>query len=160
MKSHRSFPTGNRAWNHLDIFLNKKVALPYLIECRCKEGEETGYLDTPGGRIQKARLNRFMALVDVSALTGLTTATLSNIGKNRCRAALDNLCKLSKALDVPLPPYIGCFEKLPEKTLGQRIRKARYYHDLTKEEMAWKIGVNTRTIYDWKSEKEILSRNI
>jgi transcriptional regulator with XRE-family HTH domain len=93
-----------------------------------------------------------MTLIDLSALTGLTPATLGSIEKNRSSATLESLRKLAQVLDAPLS-YLGCFESLPEETLGQKIRKARHFLGLTKKEMALTIGVNARTVYDWECGK-------
>jgi transcriptional regulator with XRE-family HTH domain len=41
---------------------------------------------------------------------------------------------------------------LPENTLGQRIRKARLYHGLTKKEFADKLGVNEKTVRLWEED--------
>lgn len=51
---------------------------------------------------------------------------------------------LAEALKQPVW-FLGCYELLPEDTLGQRIRKARLYHGLTKKEFANRFGVNEKT---------------
>lgn len=60
---------------------------------------------------------------------------------------------LAKALEQPIW-FLGCYEVLPEDTLGQRIRKARLYHGLTKKEFADKLGlgVNEKTIRLWEAD--------
>jgi transcriptional regulator with XRE-family HTH domain len=50
--------------------------------------------------------------------------------------------------------YLGCYDKLPEHTLGQRITKARLYHGLTKEELAEKLGVDPKTLRHWEQDKQ------
>ena len=91
-----------------------------------------------------------MTITDLSALTGLAAVSISNLEKNRRTASFPTLRELSIALDVPAS-FIGCFEKLPEASIAEKIKKARYYHCLTREEMANRIGVNPRTIFDWES---------
>jgi DNA-binding XRE family transcriptional regulator len=63
-----------------------------------------------------------------------------------------NLRRLSEALRVSIA-YLGCFESLPEHTLGQRIKKARLYHGYNKREFAKKIGVSTRMIWLWEKDE-------
>jgi len=86
--------------------LETVLNLPFPVECRCKKVEDPGFADTPGGRIRQARLKKHMTIVDVSALTGITTATLGHIEKNCCNAALDSLRKLSKAAGFPGVPAL------------------------------------------------------
>ena len=52
---------------------------------------------------------------------------------------------LAKALEQ-LIWFLGCYEVLPEDTLGQRIRKARLYHGLTKKEFADKLGLGVNEL--------------
>lgn len=48
--------------------------------------------------------------------------------------------------------HLGGFEKLPEKTLGQQIKKARLYRGLTKTKFARAIGVDVRTLRSWEND--------
>ena len=48
--------------------------------------------------------------------------------------------------------FLGCYEKLPEDTLGQRIRKTRLYHGLTKKEFSDRLGVNEKTVRLWEAD--------
>lgn len=45
------------------------------------------------------------------------------------------------------------FESLPEDSLGQKIRKARLYHGLTKRELAQQLNINEKTLRTWVSDK-------
>ncbi|KYH31338.1 transcriptional repressor DicA [Moorella mulderi DSM 14980] len=108
--------------------------------------------DTPGARLRRARLAKNMTIHDLAVATGLSVKTIGNLEANRTRALLPHLRVLAQVLNVPLY-YIGCFENLPEKTLGQRIRKARVFHGLTKEELAQSIGVNPKTLQSWEQDK-------
>ena len=54
--------------------------------------------------------------------------------------------------------HLGGFETLPEETLGQRIRKARLFHGLTKIEFAKAIGVNVRSITVWENGEHLPSK--
>lgn len=108
--------------------------------------------DTPGARLRRARLAKNMIIKDLAAAAGLSIATIGNLESNRTRASLPHLRILAQALNVPVY-YIGGFENLPEKTLGQQIRKARLFHGLTKEELARFIGVDPKTLRSWEQDQ-------
>jgi len=42
---------------------------------------------------------------------------------------------------------------MPEETFFEKLEKARCYHGHTTVEMAAEIGVNQRTIFDWKDKE-------
>lgn len=107
--------------------------------------------DTPGARLRQARLARNMTIKDLAAAAGLSIATIGNLESNRTHASLPHLRILAKVLGVPIA-FLGCFERLPENTLGQRITKARLYHGLTKKEMAQAMGVNPKTLRGWEND--------
>ncbi|HHW18030.1 MAG TPA: helix-turn-helix domain-containing protein [Firmicutes bacterium] len=93
-----------------------------------------------------------MTVKELSDLTGLSTKTITNFEKGRREPLLPTLRILSKVLQVPIS-YLGCFEKLPEHTLGQRIMKARLYHGLTRSEFAQALGVDVKTVFNWEHER-------
>ncbi|MGQ7277455.1 helix-turn-helix domain-containing protein [Brevibacillus thermoruber] len=107
--------------------------------------------DTPGGRIRRARLEKNMLLVDLATATGLSVRSLRLAEQNKSSVSPSNLKKLSEALGVSVA-YLGCFEILPEHTLGQRIKKARLYHGYNKREFGKKLGVSTRMILWWEKD--------
>ncbi|MNJ76947.1 Helix-turn-helix domain protein [compost metagenome] len=39
------------------------------------------------------------------------------------------------------------------KTLGEKIKKARYYHGLTKRELSARMKVDVKTIHNWELGK-------
>lgn len=49
---------------------------------------------------------------------------------------------------------------MPEDTIGQRIRKARYYRGLQASEAAIELGVDVKTISNWESDKNIPSIDV
>jgi len=108
--------------------------------------------DLPGARLRQARLAKNLTIRDLAAATGLSVVSLGNLETDKCKASLPNLRTLAKVLGHPIV-YLGCFERLPVKTLGQRITKARLYHGLTKEEMAQSIGVDQKTLRHWEQDK-------
>ncbi|NPV92072.1 MAG: helix-turn-helix transcriptional regulator [Firmicutes bacterium] len=108
--------------------------------------------DSPGARLRQARVSKNMTIRDLSADTGLSVTAIGNLEADKFNAVLPNLRALANALGVPVA-YLGCFERLPESTLGQRITKARMYHGFTKDEMARVIGVDPKTLRLWEQDK-------
>lgn len=137
--------TANRAENTVDMLVEHRISLPTL-----RGNILSG--DTPGARLRQARLAKNMTIKELAAASGLSAKTISNLEANRTRALLPHLRVLARVLNVPVY-YIGCFETLPENTLGQRIRKARVFHGLTKEELARSIGVDPKTLRSWEQDK-------
>lgn len=91
-------------------------------------------------------------LIDLAAATGLSVRSLRLAEQNKSSVSPSNLRKLSEALGVSIA-YLGCFESLPEHTLGQQIKKARLYHGYNKREFAKKIGVSARMIWLWEKDE-------
>ncbi|WP_253721146.1 helix-turn-helix domain-containing protein [Brevibacillus brevis] len=90
-----------------------------------------------------------MYLVDLAAATGLCTRTIGLAEANKLKVSPPSLRRLSKVLGVSVA-FLGCFEKLPESTLGQRIIKARLYYGYTKREFSALLGIIERTEHDRK----------
>jgi len=97
-----------------------------------------------------------MTIRDLAQAVQMTPQAISNIEAGRSTASLSSLRKLAHVLKVPVA-YLGCFETLPENTLGQRIKKARLYQGLTKEEFSQLIGVNVKTLRQWEQGKHVPS---
>ncbi len=91
---------------------------------------------------------------ELSDATGLSVTAISNLERDRFKPTMPNLRKLSTVLGVPIS-YLGCFETLPENTLGERIRKARLYHGYSKKEFAEIIGVDVKSIQSWEKDLRI-----
>lgn len=66
--------------------------------------------------------------------------------------SLKTLRKLSACLGQPIH-YLGGYDKLPEGTFGERLKKARLYHGLTKEEAAQKLRIDPKTITSWETDR-------
>lgn len=92
-----------------------------------------------------------MDIVDVARAAGLSTATVSKIENGRQIPIVVTVRALANVLEQPIW-FLGCYDVLPEDTLGQRIRKARLYHGLTKKEFADKLGVNEKTVRLWEAD--------
>jgi transcriptional regulator with XRE-family HTH domain len=98
-----------------------------------------------------------MTIAKLAEIAGLSVSTIGDAEGGRVTPSLPVLRKLARALDVSVA-YLGCFEKLPEETLGQRIRKARLCKGLMKVEFAQVLGVNVKTLREWESDKRKPSR--
>lgn len=105
--------------------------------------------DSPGARLRRARVSRNMTIRDLARVTGLTTATISDIEAGETFPRLPVLRRLAEAVSVPVW-FLGHFEQLPENTLAERIRKARLCHGLTLEKMACALGIDPKTLHHWE----------
>ena len=109
--------------------------------------------DTSGSRIRQARVAKVMTITDLATAAGMATATISDLEADKKSPAFLTLRKLSQVLEVPIA-FLGCFEGMPEESLGQRITKARHYHGLMITEMAQAIGVNAKTLRHWEKSEQ------
>lgn len=92
-----------------------------------------------------------MDIVDVARAAGQSTATVSKVENGRQIPIVVTVRALAEVLKQPVW-FLGCYDVLPEDTLGQRIKKARLYHGLTKKEFADRLGVNEKTIRLWEAD--------
>jgi len=91
-------------------------------------------------------------LVDLAAMTGLSVVSLRLAEQNKTTVTPPNLRVLAESLGVSVA-YLGCFENLPEDTLGQRITKARLYHGYTKRAFGDLFGLSARMIHGWEKDE-------
>ena len=103
-----------------------------------------------GSRVRQARLLKGYTIRELAKLIEVTPQTISNIERNVVSTPLATLRELSVVLDKPIS-YLGCFNKLPEDTLAQRIRKARHYRGLQLKEAAGELGVSAKTLNNWEA---------
>lgn len=137
--------TDKRAENNLYLYVEKRVPLAQY-NCTLPE------TDNQGARVRKARLAKSLTIRALAEASGLTPETISYIENGKNPASLSTLRALSEALEVSIC-YLGCFESLPEDTLGQKIRKGRFCAGLTIEELAKTIGVDPGTLNKWENDK-------
>jgi site-specific DNA recombinase len=135
--------TDNRAEINLGIIKERRLSLV----------SSSNIANTPGVRIREKRLEKNLTIRDLSKLTKISETTINKIELNKHFPSILSIRKISTVLNTPIY-YIGCFENLPEETLGQKIRKARLYKGLTKRELAKELGVNERTIRHWEDDKQ------
>lgn len=132
--------------NNVGISVTKRTRFSPIIY------EDFGQLDTPGKRLRYARMKKEMTIRDVAEKARLTENTVGKLEKEKHMAILPTLRKLAAVLDVPIS-YLGCFENLPGNTKAEKITKARFYHGLTKQEFAQKLGTNVKTLRQWERGK-------
>ncbi|GGH17498.1 hypothetical protein GCM10008013_12880 [Paenibacillus segetis] len=89
-------------------------------------------------------------------LIGVSVNTIGNIERDVVQPSLPNLRKLAEILDRPIY-YLGTFEEMPADTLGQKIRKARFYHGLLVTEAAEKFEVDIKSINNWETDRQVPS---
>ncbi|HHX50613.1 MAG TPA: helix-turn-helix transcriptional regulator [Clostridia bacterium] len=106
--------------------------------------------ESPGERLQHARIQKGMTITDLAQAAETTIHTIMNIERGRTHPSLSNLNRFARILEVNIS-YLGCFEELPENTLGQKIKKARLFHGHTQSEVSRIVGVNPRTLGEWEN---------
>ncbi|WP_052088293.1 helix-turn-helix domain-containing protein [Paenibacillus wynnii] len=113
-----------------------------------------------GKRIRHGRKLKDMTIVEVAAQIGISAVALSYIEGNKNIPSLPTLKSLSDVLDLPIY-YLGCFEDLPEVSLGEQIRKARMYRGMLVLDMSVEFCVDVKTIRNWETDKrKPLSRHM
>ena len=105
---------------------------------------------TIGSRLRYARIKSGLTMAQLADLAGVTVQTIQN-AELRNKVSLPALRKYSKILNVPIH-FLGCFEELPERSIGEKLRKARLYRGLTKKELAMIFKVNAKTIWNWETD--------
>lgn len=105
-----------------------------------------------GSRIRQGRINKDLLIAEVAKEIGISLTAHSYIERNIHAPSLPTLKKLSALLDLPIS-YLGCFENLPERTLGERIRKARVYNGMTIRGLAVCFCVDAKTITNWENDR-------
>jgi transcriptional regulator with XRE-family HTH domain len=90
-----------------------------------------------------------MTIEDLAKAIGIAPENMGKIERGVHNVSLQSLRKLAMVLQVPVL-YLGCFEDMPEETIGQRIKKARYTLGMTKKELSFILGVNPKTVHNWE----------
>lgn len=137
--------TRERAENNFDTEIVRRENMPPWLLGHQWSG------DSPGDRLRQARIEKNMTIRDLAVASGISKEALIKLESDKTKASLPHLRSFSQVLSVSVA-HLGGFEKLPETTLGQRIKKARMYHGLTKTEFARAIGVDVRTLRSWEND--------
>lgn len=101
-----------------------------------------------GERITKLRDFRGWSKATLSARAGLSVRIIQACEFGRLPPSVFTAKKLADALRAPIW-YVGGYDHLPQKTLAEKMEKARKYRGHTKEEMATALGVEKKSIYNW-----------
>ena len=101
-----------------------------------------------GERITKLRDFRGWSKATLSARAGLSVRIIQACEFGRLPPSVFTAKKLADALRAPIW-YVGGYDRLPQKTLTEKMEKARRYRGHTKEEMAAELGVEKKSIYNW-----------
>lgn len=109
-------------------------------------------IDTPGQRIRAARIENHMTIREVASRIHISTNSLSLIENEKSKPSLATVRKLSAVLQKEIR-YLGAYEHMPEKTLGQRIRKARYYRGWIKQDLADYFKIEAKSVYNWEADR-------
>ncbi|BFH63885.1 helix-turn-helix transcriptional regulator [Paenibacillus azoreducens] len=109
-----------------------------------------------GGRIRTTRISANLTIRELAFLAGLSPEAISMIENGANCPSLPTLRKLSECLSKPIW-YLGCFEDMPEDTLGDRVKKARYYHGYFIEEAAKHLRVDPRSLTNWEKNRTTTS---
>ncbi|WP_188540751.1 helix-turn-helix domain-containing protein [Paenibacillus segetis] len=113
-------------------------------------------LVSSGSRIRYVRQLKDLTIKELALLIGVSVNTIGNIERDVVQPSLPNLRKLAEILDRPIY-YLGTFEEMPADTLGQKIRKARFYHGLLVTEAAEKFEVDIKSINNWETDRQVPS---
>ncbi|WP_319403186.1 helix-turn-helix domain-containing protein [uncultured Anaeromusa sp.] len=101
-----------------------------------------------GERITKLRDFRGWSKATLSARANLSIPIIKDCECGRILPTVATAKKLADALRAPIW-YVGGYDHLSQKTLAEKIEKARKYRGHTKEEMASELGINQKSIYNW-----------
>jgi site-specific DNA recombinase len=140
--------TDNRTYFNLGQGIIKRVEMPWN---NYTTFPENFIALTPAGRIRQTRLAKKMTIRKLAAAAKMSPEALSYIENEKTKPSLPRLRTLAQILDMTIA-YLGCFEDLPEDTLGQKITKARLHLGMQKTEFARMIGVHVRSIWDWEKD--------
>lgn len=108
---------------------------------------------TPGERIRACRQSKGWLIKTLAKKSALSVTGISYIENGKSNPDLQTIKKLAIIFEVPIP-FLGCYDKLPETTLLEKLEKARLYHGHTKEEMAHELGVSIKSIFAWQSGRQ------
>lgn len=139
--------TDKRTENNFDINLIRSNEIPLH---RTQKSNNTSL--KCGDRIRELRLKANMSIRELALNIEISPKQLGLIENNLSIPSLPTLKTTSELLDAPVS-YLGCYENMLDNTLGQKIKKARFFHGLTTQEVAKQWGVTIKTIYNWEADK-------
>lgn len=93
-----------------------------------------------------------MTIREVASRIQISTNSLSLIENEKSKPSLPTVRKLSALFNKEIW-YLGAYERMPEDTLGQRIRKARYYRGWIKQDLADYFKIEAKSVYNWEADR-------
>jgi transcriptional regulator with XRE-family HTH domain len=105
--------------------------------------------DPFGARLRLLRLEAGLTIRRLANQADLSETALSAIEHGRATPSLPTLRKLSSVLGVGIADLAG-YNDLPEKTLAQRICKARLCAGLTRVQLAKILSVDESSLCNWE----------
>lgn len=112
------------------------------------------YKNTIGDRLFYVRSKQNLTLTELSLKTGIHYNAINQIEQNLHKPKLDSLCKFATALNIPLW-WLGCFEKLPEATIAEKIYKARMFRGLTRKQAAQILQCCEKSVFNWEINRAV-----
>ena len=110
---------------------------------------------TFGQRIHYARIESNMSKVDLAKKAGISLGALHLIENDLHKSIRIEMLKLlSHTLNHPAW-FLGAYDLLPEKTLAEKLFKARRYRLMTTEDAAAYFGVSNKTYRKWELHKSV-----
>ena len=110
--------------------------------------------DTVASRIQYARIKRQLTTKRFAELSKTTYEYVWVLerGKRETCPAFPLLKRMAHVLKVS-PIWLGCFDLMPETTLAEKLRKARFYHLKTLKEASEFFHVCSHTFIAWEKNR-------
>ncbi len=144
---YRQIRTDKRVDNTVDLLqINRQITLPFIQQHTLLP------TDTAGQRIRVARIENHMTIREVASRIQISTNSLSSIENEKTNPSLPTVRKLATLYDKEIW-YLGAYEHMPEKTQGQRIRKARYYRGWIKQDLANHFKIEAKSVYNWEADR-------
>jgi len=127
---------GKRACNNLEaLSITKTVISPV-------SSETTIPGNTVAQRVLWARMKNTLTRQNLSELSGISLTTLSKIENNHClNHDVKVIKRLAEALHQPIW-FIGCYDLLPNDSLGEQIRRMRLNNGQYIQELADELGID------------------
>lgn len=127
---------------------------------RCiSKKREMATLDSAGARLWTARRAARLDIKTLASMASMHPQSIIDVELGRTKPTI-KLCRgLAPVLGVAIA-HLGAYDKMPARTLAQRIKKARYFHGLLIKEAAAQLGVDHTTFRNWEHGQAPRSHNM
>ena len=144
----RKIHTDKRVDNNLGEYT---VQFPYTYNIEALPTD----CQTSGQRIRYARVESNISKVILAKKAGISLGTLHFIENGLHKSIRIKILKLlAHALNRPAW-FLGAYDFLPEKTLAEKLFKARRYRLMTVEDAAAYFGISIKTYRKWELNKSV-----